>query len=211
MIRAIFILCIFTFFSITTFAQFELHLKESFEEDGKLDLKFDSRFSFIGNNNVKTTGIKLGLNYNNMFKVGLGLNTLLLPLKYDIEEEGVNYRADLQYVYFSPYFEYVFYNTRRWEFCLSTQIGVGASNYQITDSLGTNKTVREGLMLSYEPSTHIDYKFLKYFAIGTGVGYRVMIVQNTGVNERFTSPEYILKLKVYLGKIWRNVTGKSVE
>ena len=56
----------------------------------------------------------------------------------------------------------------------------------------------------------IDYKIIKWVGIGTGVGYRLILFKNGGIKENFSSPVYVIKLKVYLGAIVRSITGKEI-
>lgn len=174
-----------------------------------MDVKFDNRFSFIRDVGVKTIGIKVGLNFNRKFKVGLGLNGLVLPSKTDISIGDRTFSAELNYAYFSPYIEYVYYNSRRWEFSLSTQIGIGGASFRYVDENEVTQKFNETTLLSYEPATLIDYKITRWFGIGTGVGYRLVFYKSKGIEQRFSSPEYVIKLKVYLGEIVRTITGKE--
>ncbi len=217
-----FYLVIFTFvsFQATCFAQynasqdlvFEDEFKKSFKTKPKLDVKFDNRFSFIRDNALKTIGIKVGLNFRRTFKVGIGANQMLLPIETTtIDNEGNSVPVNLEYFYFSPFIEYVYFNSKRWEFSLSIQHGVGGASYQYTNSQGKKVKLQESLVLSYEPATLIDYKIVRWVGIGTGVGYRVVYYKEAGIKEQFSSPEYVIKLKVYLGEIVRTITGKELK
>ncbi|MGB0881459.1 MAG: hypothetical protein ACPGSO_00795 [Vicingaceae bacterium] len=191
---------------------FEEEFKNSFHTKPKLDVKLDNRFSFIRDNDVKTIGVKLGLNFNRKFKVGLGINQMLLPVeKQYLNDEGNLVPVDLEYFYFSPYLEYVYYNSKRWEFSLATQLGIGGASYRFTDNDGKKIKLVESTVLSYEPAMLIDYKIIRWFGIGTGVGYRLIFYKSPEINEKFSSPEYVLKLKIYLGEIVRTITGKELE
>ena len=191
---------------------FEDEFKKSFHTKPKLDIKLDNRFSFIRDNDVKTIGVKVGLNFNRKFKVGLGINQMLLPAeKKFLNDENVLVPVDLEYFYFSPYIEYVYYNSKRWEFSLSTQLGIGGASYRFTDADGKKIKLVESTVLSYEPAMLIDYKIIRWFGIGTGVGYRLIYYKSPGINEKFSSPVAVLKLKIYLGEIVRTITGKELE
>jgi len=191
---------------------FENEFKESFHTKPKLDIKLDNRFSFIRDNDVKTIGFKVGLNFNRKFKVGLGVNQMLLPVeKKFLNQENVLVPVELEYFYFSPYFEYVYYNSKRWEFSLSTQLGIGGASYRFTDINGKKIKLVESTVLSYEPAMLIDYKIIRWFGIGTGVGYRLVYYKSPGIIEKFSSPVAVLKLKIYLGEIVRTITGKELE
>jgi hypothetical protein len=188
---------------------FEEQFKESFKTKPKLDVKFDNRFSFIRDNDVRTVGVKVGLSFKRKFKLGLGMNQMLTSTgnQFIVDDSLIN--VDLEYFYFSPYIEYVYYNSKRWEFSLSTQLGVGGASYQYVNPSGKKVKIIESTVLSYEPAMLIDYKIVRWFGIGTGVGYRLIYYKSPGVNEKFSSPEYVIKLKVYLGEIVRTITGKE--
>tara|TARA_B100000809_G_scaffold190351_1_gene188925 strand:+ start:9337 stop:9984 length:648 start_codon:yes stop_codon:yes gene_type:complete len=203
-------------FPFILFAQervvFENEFKQSFHTKPKLDVKLDNRFSFISDNDVKTIGLKIGLKFNRKFKVGIGLNQMLLPVeKHILSEDNVLLPVDLEYSYFSPYVEYVYFNSKRWEFSLSTQLGFGSASYRHIDANGKKFKLIESTVLSYEPAMLIDYKIIRWFGIGTGVGYRLVYYKSKGMDQEFSSPEYVVKLKIYLGEIVRTITGKQLE
>ena len=190
---------------------FEEQYKKSFHTKPKLDVKFDNRFSFIRDNDVKTLGLKVGLSFRRKFKVGLGVNQMILSRERQLQQQDSSIQVFLEYFYFSPYFEYVYFSSKRWEFSLSTQLGFGEASYQYRDNNGKKVKFRKSTILSYEPATLIDYKIIRWFGIGTGVGYRFIYYKSPGVNEKFSSPEYVIKLKVYLGEIFRTLTGKELD
>jgi len=191
---------------------FENEFRNSFHTKPKLDVKLDNRFSFIRNNDVRTIGVKVGLNFDRKFKVGLGFNRmLLLTEKNYFNEEGLSIPVELEYYYFSPYLEYVYFNSKRWEFSLSTQLGFGEASYVNNQISGEKQKVLSGRVLSYEPAMLIDYKIIRWFGIGTGVGYRFVYYKNARIEEKFSSPEVVIKLKIYLGEIVRTLTGKELK
>lgn len=189
----------------------EQDFKTSLATKPKFEFKFDSRFSFLRNTNVRTTGIKIGLSYNKKINFGLGLNNMFVNAKSEIIEQVNIIPVNLNYFYFSPYFEYVYFSSKKWEFNLSTQLGIGSANYSFTGVDGKKRTTNRTTILSYEPALLIDYKIVKWFGIGTGIGYRLVFYKNGNVKEEFSSPIYVIKLKVYLGTIVRTITGKEIN
>lgn len=189
---------------------FEDEFKTSFSQKPKFEFKFDSRFSFLRNTEVKTTGVKIGLSFNRKFNLGMGINQLLIPSESAIIEQNDTIPVNLNYFYFSPYFEYVYFRSKKWEFNLSTQFGLGEASFEHTNSEGKLIKNKRTTILSYEPATLIDYKIIRWFGIGMGVGYRVVLYKNGPISENFSSPLYVVKLKVYLGAIVRTFTGKEI-
>jgi hypothetical protein len=212
------ILIIFIFFSISLRAQFDEDEKLSFEETyrksfhtkPKLDVKFDNRFSFVRDSDVKTVGIKVGLSFRRRFKVGLGINQMVLPSTNQLIIEQDTLSVQMEYTYFSPYIEYVYYSSRKWEFSLSAQVGLGSANQKYSDENGDKQKINQTTILSYEPAMLIDYKIIRWVGIGTGVGYRLVFYKSPGIKQKFSSPEYIIKLKIYLGEIYRTITGREI-
>ncbi|TXB67212.1 hypothetical protein FRY74_03230 [Vicingus serpentipes] len=208
-----------SFFSLQYYSQsneqvgvFEEDFRTSFKIKPKLDVKLDTRFSFIAASDIRTTGVKLGLSFNREFKMGLGYNRLISPSKSFIQKDDVNYKADLYYEYLSPYLEYIYHNSKKWEFNIAIQFGIGRGYYQFYNSLTDSKEkTNHSFILSYEPSMLIDYKIVRWVGIGSGIGYRLILYKNKNISEHLTSPVFIFKAKIYLGEIVRTITGKEIQ
>ena len=50
----------------------------------------------------------------------------------------------------------------------------------------------------------VQYRFLKYFAIGGGWGFRLAIA-SAELDESLNAPIYLFGLKVFAGDLWRDV------
>ena len=220
MFRLFFIIIIFL---ITSFSQlsaqydksksdvFEDRFLTSFGTKPSLDVKFDSRFSFIRNVNVKTFGMKVGLNFNHRFKLGLGANSMITASTTKIANLDDTVAVSIDYSYWSPYMEYVYYSSKKWEFSLMVQLGVGEAKYSFRDIYGELKSGFNTFIITYEPAMQIDYRIIPWVALGTGIGYKMELYRNNGgVTEPLSSPQFILKLKVYLGKIYRTIIGRKM-
>ncbi len=173
-----------------------------------LFLRFDAKNSFISNSGVKIWGLNIGLNYSDTFKYGLGLYGLSTPVKRDFYEtiagctDTIN--TELNYAYFSLFAEYVFYQTKHWEGSMPIQIGVGGTNFSGNYNDSTYM-YHPKLVMHYEATLTGHYKLLRYFAIGGGIGYRIMLIDNKPLNLQLTSPIYILKFKFFVGDVYRDV------
>lgn len=197
-------------FEVETTPTFEDRFKTSFHTKPSLDIKFDSRFSFIRNTNVKTFGMKVGLNFNQRFKLGLGLNSMITASATKIANVSDTVSVNIDYFYWSPYIEYVYYSSKKWEFSLMTQIGLGEAKYSYLDEIGDRQTVAKTTIFTYEPAMQIDYRVVRWVAIGTGIGYKMELYRKGSVSEPLSSPQFIMKVKVYLGKIYRTIMGKEM-
>ena len=183
---------------------FEEELKDAVKTKPRLEFKLDSRHSFINQTEVKTIGAKVGVQFADKLSFGIGYNQLWSPLSSTISQNGLETKVRLGFYNFSPYVEYVFFRDRKWELSIPVQIGLGSSYYENKSGVGAEK-FREEFVVSYEPAITFQYRLLKYFGAGFGIGYRCMFVPNQQLNEKFTSPVYIFKTRIYFQDIVRDL------
>lgn len=189
---------------------FEQHIRETLKVAPKLDIRINSRNSFITAQNVKMTGLKIGWDHNNTLKYGLGLNLLRSEVKNDIETAHGLIHAQLRFYTFSPYIEYTFYRDKRWELTIPVQIGLGGSYYRYAIGDEVHK-VNKGFVATYEPAIVVQYRVLKYFGPTFGIGYRLMVKNNREIDENFTSPVYLVGLKIFIEDLYKDIFGKELE
>ena len=136
---------------------------------------------------------------------GIGYNQLWSPLESEIIEEGIPVKVKLGFAHFSPYVEYVFFRDKQWELSIPVQIGFGNSHYLRKRD---NKKINRQFVISYEPAITFQYRFLKYFGAGLGIGYRLMLKPNRALEETFTSPVYIFKTKIYFERLIKDLKAE---
>lgn len=186
---------ILLFFNFTSKAQyFEEEIRSALNSEPRFIAYFDSRGAFISSNGVQVFGLKAGIQYEEKLTFGFGYNQLSSQYINYIQDEGLEKRVELRYWYISPFVEYTFYRDRQWELMIPVQIGLGESYYRETNS---GDILNYSWVFSYEPAIAFQYRFLDVFGAGFGVGYRLMVYPNRELEERFTSPVYMLKFKVY--------------
>lgn len=187
--------------------QFEQELKEAIKEKPRFEVRFDSRNSFISQSGVRVFGVKLGLQFQEKLSIGLGYNQLWSSLtNQDIQWQNQFVRGELKFNYFSPYVEYVFYQDQYWEMSIPVQFGIGSAYYENKTEIGPPE-LHKKTVVSYEPAITFQYRFMKYFAAGMGVGYRLMIIPNREIKERFTAPVYLFKFKIYFQDLLRDFSN----
>ena len=188
----------FFIFSSQGNAQLFDSIRTSLDYKPKFLVKFDTRNSFISNQYAKIHGIKVGLSFNKTTNIGLGYHWM--P-KRSIESDPQNLnKIDLKFGYAIAFFEYNFYKSKRWSAEIPVQIGLGKAQYTDVD-FGVTKA--SSWIIIYEPAMTIEYKFLRYFGLGGGVGFRLAIKTDQQINESFSAPEYILRVKIYFGDIYK--------
>jgi len=192
-------------FSFSTYSQeFEEELRDAIHEKPRIEARFDSRTSFINQTGVRVSGFKLGIQFDNKLSFGLGYNYLGSRVRRELEVDRNIYYVRLRFNVVSPYLEYIFYQDERWELSIPLQFGFGKSYYSNENDIGPNR-FKSDFVATYEPAITFQYRFLKYFGAGMGIGYRLMIIPNRGVEENFTSPVYIFKLKLYFQDILTDI------
>ena len=202
----IYLTFLFVFICVSNISgqSFEQELKEAIKTSPRFEFRMDSRHSFINQRGVKTAGFKLGVQFAEKLSFGLGYNQLWSPLSNTISYDSRSVDVELGFWNISPYVEYVFFRDKRWELSIPVQAGLGRSFYKNESELG-DPIIRSEFVISYEPAITFQYRILKYFGAGFGVGYRFMVVSNGQLEEQFTSPVYIFKTRIYFQDILKDL------
>jgi len=164
--------------------------------------KFDTRNSFITGNTAKVYGIKAGINFGKRFSVGVGYNFIGTELQESIILNDKEVRADIQMNYIAPFVEYSFYQRGPWELSSPIQLGVGNSFLRVNDELGSRVIKRDKVVL-YEPGMAFEFKILNLIGVGAGFGYRIMLKNNRGIEQQFTSPVYALRVRLIFDELYK--------
>lgn len=189
-------------------AQFVAELHKSMDTKPKIIFKFDTRKSFIDNSNVTVFGWKIGVEFDKRIRIGGGFNFLTDNHSENLDkiyfaENGIDTLniGILNFSYICYFVDYVLISKPKWEISYPIQLGLGGSNYAYTDELTGLVEADKGTILLIETAITGHYKLTKWFGIGAGVGYRLMLVNNKGLDSKFNSPIYIFKLKIFLATI----------
>jgi len=164
--------------------------------------KFDTRNSFITGNTAKVYGIKAGINIGKRFSVGVGYNFIGTELQESIILNDKEVRADIQMNYIAPFVEYSFYQRGPWELSSPIQLGVGNSFLRVNDEQGSRVINRDKVVL-YEPGMAFEFKILNLIGVGAGFGYRIMLKNNRGIEQQFTSPVYALRARLIFDELYK--------
>lgn len=191
--------------AFTGHAQLLDSLKLFSQEPFKLVVKLDSRGSFISNSNVKLMGVKVGLEHAGRLQYGIGysfLTTRVEQLMRVEDRDQVPVRLRLGYV--TPYVEYAFYQRGHWEARIPVQFGIGGGALVYEDLNGRRQRLQHAFVFLYEPSMTIQYRFLRYFGVSAGWGYR-LVFANASLGEDLTAPIYLFGVKVFFGDLWKDL------
>ncbi|MFT5601557.1 MAG: hypothetical protein ACI9N1_001802 [Flavobacteriales bacterium] len=186
-----FVLCT----SILGQAQMMDSIKLNLQQHAKFAFKLDTRNSFITSTRAKVKGVKIGVSHGRSFGYGIGYNWM--SNDFYINSDSTNLRMN----YVSGYVDYTFYKSKRWTLQLPVQIGFGKMFYRNNQK----DIIEEQWAPIWEPAMTMEFKFLKYFGVGFGAGYRLVFKSSQHIKEQFTAPVYIFKFKIYFDKIYSDV------
>ncbi len=208
----IFFFVLFIFFFKAN-AQLLDSLKVIIKSKSSIDLRIESRYSFIDNELADISGIRIGVSFRRKLKFGGGISWLKSDLAETVfvpNENGILISTPkyLKLAYACLYADFVFYKTKRWQVSVPLQIGAGATWFQYEKGYHLNSTNKR-LLLLYEPGISTQFKIFKWFGLGVGVCYRFAIKNNSAISERLSSPTYAFKVLFWADQLYYDLFPKS--
>jgi hypothetical protein len=197
------LLFFFSFNAFSSRAQLVDSIVHSFTHKPSLYWNYGTNYSFISNQFAGIMNIKLGADFNTTTKIGLGFNWIQKGMEKQIPVDGYLH-SQLYMRYVSVFFEYTYFKTYHWEASIPAQIGLGNMNYLHTLNNGTTEKSENKWFVLYEPITTIQYRFLKYFAVGGGIGFRLVIPNKPTTFDHFASVLFVVKSKFYFTDAFRD-------
>lgn len=205
-----FLVVLFSFFSQYANAQIMDTIRESFHSKPKFFFQLDAYNSFVGKEPANTFGYKAGLEFNKRVKIGIGYYTVtsdIVRLKNTRPDTSQNARLDMNFI--SGSFEYTFYHNDPWQFSIPLNLGAGKSYFwYYKNTAGDKGRLDEKIVILSTLSVDAQYKIIKYIGVGAGLGYRVMLKDNSNINENFNSVIYSLQLRIFVDEIIKTIFQK---
>ncbi len=214
---------LFSFFSFASScfiasAQVFDSISSSFHKRPVLTGGFATKSTFINGFRSPIFTARAGLDFNHSVRVGAGVSWLKLsPYKkgYDnspfyldksFMDSSITYTVHpaLNFLYVNVFFEYIYFNSRKWQFSVPLQLGAGNTKYKYNFN-GVNITERRHWVLLYEPAVSGQYRIIRWFGVGLDVGMRIMFVTNKAIGTKFDSPMYDIKAIIYWGELYHAV------
>lgn len=197
----VFIFFLFPFIASAQNNHFSI-IKEALSHSPKLLVKLDSKYSFVTNQLVTMRGVKIGLNFQDKVKLGVGYSWMKNNFKFDNPTDIINNDTyDLRYSYLSTFLDYNFYNKNKWSFLMNTDLAVVKLGYKNINTSNFDYYSYGGVL---EPSLIGEYTLIKYIILGSGFGYRFVFRESNNISERFSAPIFILRLKIDFLKIYKD-------
>ena len=180
------------FYNINGFSQ------DTIAKKWKFAFQLDNRFSSIRSNDITIFGAKIGMQYKNFTRIGLGTSFILNPvsIEYFNKKLKVQETNNINFWYISVFNDWILYKSNHWECFVTEQIGYGKPSFskEINENVVSNVNI--GLFVN-EISGQADYKINSWFGAGIGVGYRNIINQSTQLKNTFNAPIGIAKIIIY--------------
>ncbi len=174
----------------------------------KFFIGLDARRSFVLNKNTKFNGIKIGLSYNNKHRFGLGIYGMQQPITFVGEVDRIKHpeatdTVRFNFGYGSIFYEYVWFKNKRWDLSTPIHFGLGNLSFSYLDTAKAYQPLYGGGALMTELTGVAQFKVFRWFALGSGVGYRMMLVDDKTIRNNLNSPVYIIQFKILFGEIYK--------
>jgi hypothetical protein len=156
--------------------------------------KWDTWGTFIGGRTFNTQALKIGAEFNETLVLGVGYNWLSNGVYKNVNVNGVTSQSEFELRYFGPYAEFDFFKKNHWKGTLPIQLGFGRSFLKYSDDEGNRLKLNVGSVILYEPAMSFSYDIANLFEVGAGFGYRIMLKNNNSIDQRLTSPNFVVRL-----------------
>ena len=168
--------------------------KGVFEGKPSVTAKWDTWGTFVGGRTFNTQALKAGAEFNETLVLGLGYNWLSNGVYKNVNVDGNSQLCEFELRYFGPYAEFDFFKKNHWKGTLPIQLGFGRSFLKYSDDDGNRLQLNEGSVVLYEPAMSFSYDIANLFEVGAGFGYRIMLKNNNSIDQRLTSPNFVVRL-----------------
>ena len=181
-------------------------LRDFLKTKYSVDVRLESRASFIGNELTSISGVRAGLTFKRKLRIGGGLSWLKTNgynwLKTNVKKDFYNVndfgKTDtiskyLKFVYLCHYIDFVFYKTKHWQLSVPIQIGTGLLWFQEKKNYSFGNKESKYLLFLYEPGITIQYKAFKWLGVGADVAYRFAVQNRKKTGEQLSSPSLTFK------------------
>ena len=193
-------------------AQYMDTLRTAFTGKKSLDIGFDARHSFVDNKRVGVNSVKLGVSFSK--KIALGMGYAWLNRRTPLFENYAFYDSDLKrdtqvtrrlaFSYFRFYVNYIYYQSRRWEFSIPLQVGIGKLGFKYQYN-GLETKMDEGYCFLYEPEVDVKFKVFRWLGVEGDIGYRFLFKNNKFIENTFNSP--LVSVGVFI--VWNELALKA--
>lgn len=212
--RLLSILVVLLFGSFTCRAQYLDSLGDVIRGKANIDLRLESRWSFVNNELITISGIRVGAAFEKKLRLGGGVSWLKTPYSQTELTLNENGQSIIKTTYFklaylAAYADVVFYKTKRWQLSVPLQIGAGFTWRQDVPQYQLNQMDSKQFLFLYEPGITVQFKLTRWFGLGSDVAYRFTLKNNKKISEQLSSPTYSFKIMFWLDQLYFMVFPES--
>lgn len=164
----------------------------------KFNFQLDNRISSIRGNTITLFGGKIGVQYKNLTRFGVGASFIVNPveIRYINKQSKLEEVNSINFWYGSFFNDWILYKNDNWECFVSEQIGFGKPSFVrlAGDEVVTDVAIP---LFVNEISGQINYKMYSWLGFGAGIGYRNILNSNSKLKSALDAPIYILKIIIY--------------
>ena len=164
--------------------------------------------SFMTGRSIGIQALKAGLIFNKRLTLGFGYHWMGRGIEEYLPQEEKMVPLKMRYI--SLFGEFVFYNKNNWIGTIPVQLGCGKSFLHWKEG-DENVKWKEGMVVLYEPSISIEYKFSPWIAVGMGYGYRIMLRNNHSIDQNFYAPLYVFKARILFEDLWERYQDRILK
>ena len=174
----------------------------------KLYFAFDASRSFLAEPNVKFNGIKIGVELQEKHRLGIAFYGLEKQVRFKGKLDRREYPTATDTLFFnfnyaSLFYDYVWLRTKRWEVTSPVHIGSGNIDLSYRDTTGRNRLYLSTSSVMVGIGGSAQFKVFRWFALGTGAGYRQMLTRDENIGKSLNAPYYQFQVKILLGELFR--------
>lgn len=197
----------------TSHAQLLDSLQAVIKSKSSIDIRLESRYSFINNDLAGITEIRIGAAFRRKLRLGGGLSCLNTEVTTaEVSKDNFNNSiSNIKYLkmgYVCVYADFVFYKTKRWQLSVPIQTGFGLSWLQTKSVYDLNSQPKYFFMI-YEPGIATQFKIFKCLGLGVDVNYRFAVKNNKTINGQLSSPTYAFKLLFWIDQLYFDLFPNS--
>ena len=181
----------------------------------KPDFSIDARRTLFQKEWAAVMGLKFGVEYRRIHRLGIGvyfLNTRVFDDVFEPEIPGID-ELEYEFNYSTIYYDRVLFFNRKWEFGSTLHLGGGKIRafYRNPENQNDRIEIDSQDFSTIELSIYGEYNILFWLGVGVGTGYRQVLGAGSDLNSDFSSPIFVVNLQVKMFKLARSFYDESAK
>ena len=191
-------------------------IRYSLHQKPRFFITLASHNTFIDRQYANIGGLRMGLNYNQRIRFGIGFFGLAnnaVVTKIHPEGTGDNFLTNgrLDFGFISLSSEYFFYNDYPWQ-CTFTpfNMGFGEGRYEyINPADGALATTPKEFLILYQPEVSAQYSIFKWFGVGVTTGYRFTLYRSKHLTQNLNAPTFAVDVRIFVDEVYNALFKKD--